>query len=60
MEFKKEEPEVIGVSRLAEEINNEQVKSIDVKGNGIFRDVTFIQHFGADKVGMTGMELVRQ
>lgn len=32
-DFNKEEPEVIGISRLIKEINNEEVKSIDVKGD---------------------------
>jgi len=33
LESKKEEPEVIGVGKLIDEINNEEVKSIDVKGD---------------------------
>ena len=32
-EIKKEEPDVIGIGALVQEINNEEVKSIEVKGD---------------------------
>jgi hypothetical protein len=33
LDFGKEEPDIIGVSRLIEEINNEKIESINVQGD---------------------------